>query len=135
MKNAILFLSCLILLCGCATKKPASKVSKQDLEMFRKTFEGTLLSKKFEPYTREEPVMGLPFWTKPITAYYFQITVMDKNGKVRKFYEYSEEKNRKAELQQYNNELANGDAVIVDLGYIDEGHPEELFDFITKKSY
>ncbi len=135
MKKIILFLFCLILLGACATKKNSGKVTQQDLDMFRKTFEGTLLSKKFEPFTREETTMGLPFWKKPITAFYFQITVMGKDGRVRKFYDFSEDKTRKAELQQYNNELENGDAIIIDLGYIDEGHPLELFDFITKKSY
>ena len=101
--------------------------------MFKKTFEGTLLSKKFEPFSREESVMGMPFWTKPITANYLQLTVMDKNGKVRKFYDYSEEENRKAELEQYNNELLTGDIVIIDMGFIDEGNLEELFDSVSKK--
>ena len=134
MKNIILLLTCFALLCGCATtSKSSGKVSQQDLNMFRKTFEGTLLNKKFEPFSREESVMGLPFWTKPITANYLQLTVMDENGKVRKFYDYSEEENRKAELQQYNNELLTGDTIIVDMGFIDENNPEELFDSVSKK--
>ncbi len=133
MKNIILLVTCFALLCSCATTKPSGKITQQDLNMFKKTFEGTLLSKKFEPFSREESVMGIPFWTKPITANYLQLTVMDKNGKVRKFYDYSEEENRKAELEQYNNELLTGDIVIIDMGFIDEGNLEELFDSVSKK--
>ena len=133
MKNIILLVTCLALLCSCATTKPSGKITQQDLNMFKKTFEGTLLNKKFEPFSREESVMGIPFWTKPITAHCLHLTVMDKNGKVRKFYDYSEEENRKAELKQYNNELLTGDLVIIDMGFIDEGNLEELFDAVTKK--
>ena len=135
MKNIILLFTCIAFLCSCATDKPSGKVTQKDLNMFKKTYEGTLLSKQFEPYVREETVMGMPFWTKPITAHYLQLTVMGANGKVRKFYDYSEEENRKDELNQYNNELANGDVIIIDMGFIDEGLEEELFDSVAKKSY
>ncbi len=136
MKNIILLVTCIAFLCSCATNnKPSGKVTQQDLNMFRKTFEGTLLSKEYEPYSREESVMGIPLWKKSVTANYLQLTVMDKNGKVRKFYDYSDEKNRKAELEEYNNKLANGDTIVVDVGFIDEGLSEELFDIVTKKTY
>ncbi len=136
MKNIILLVTCIAFLSGCATNNiPSGKVTQQDLNMFRKTFEGTLLSKEFEPYSREESVMGIAFWKKTVTANYLQLTVMDKNGKVRKFYDYSDEKNRKAILEEYNNKLANGDTIVVDVGFIDEGLSEELFDIVTKKMY
>jgi len=136
MKNIILLVGCIAFLCSCAiNNKPAGKISQQDLDMFRKTFEGTLLSKEFEPYSREESVMGIPFWKKSVTANYLQLTVIDENGKVRKFYDYSDEKNRKAKLEEYNNALANGDTIIVDVGFIDENLSEELFDIVTKKEY
>ncbi|RLD11251.1 MAG: hypothetical protein DRI44_04035 [Chlamydiae bacterium] len=133
MKNIILFLACIGLLCSCASTKPSGKVTQQDLNMFKKTFEGTLLSKKFVPYSRKDSVIGIPFWTKPVTANYLKLTVMDENGKIREFYDYSEDNNRKAELKQYNNELNKGDLVIIDMGFIDEGNSEELFDSVTKK--
>ncbi|MCK5852450.1 hypothetical protein KAH27_05415 [bacterium] len=136
MKNIILLAVCIAFLCSCATNnKPTGKISQQDLNLFRKTFEGTLLSKEFEPYSRKESVMGIPFWKKSVTANYLQLTVIDENGKVRKFYDYSDEKNRKTELEKYNNELDNGDTIVVDVGFIDEGLSEELFDIVTKKSY
>jgi len=133
MKNIVLFLVCVLLLCSCASNKPASKISQQDLNMFKKTFEGTLINKKSEPYSRTENIMGLPFWTKTITANYLQLTVIDKNGKIRKFYDYSEKEKRKNELKQYDDELNSGDLIIIDMGFIDEGLPEELFDSVKKK--
>jgi len=136
MRTYVLLLACIIcFLNSCAMKRPASgQVTQQDVDMFRKTFEGTLLNKKSEEFVRKEPVWGLSFWTKPVTAHYLQLTVMDGNGKVRKFYEYSEDKDRMNVLTQYSRELMNGDVVVIDMGFIDENQPEELFDSVTKKS-
>ena len=133
MKKIFLLVTCIALFSGCATNKPDSKVTQQDLNMFKKTFEGTLLEKNIEPFSREENVMGIPFWSNPVTAQYLLLTVMDENGVIRKFYDYSEEENRKDELKQYHNELETGDIVIIDIGFIDEENPEELFDSVTKK--
>ena len=134
LKNFILIVFCVTVLCNCATSPPPSKVTQNDLNMFRKTFEGTLLTKKLVQYDREERVINIyPLWTKPVTANYLQLTVMNADGKVRKFYDYSEEEERKNALSQYNTELTNGDEVVVDLGYIDENDPEELFETVTKK--
>jgi len=77
--------------------------------------------------------MGLPFWTRIKPGIYLQLTVMNKDGVTRRFYDYSEDEERMRELQMYYRELAKGDVIVVDLGYVDEGEPEELFDAVRKK--
>lgn len=122
-------------LAACATSQRSAgpRVSRADLETFRRTFEGTLVNKLIEENDREVPVMGLPFWTRVKTGIYLQLTVMNKDGVTRRFYDYSEDEERMNELRMYYRELAKGDVVVVDLGYVDEGEPEELFETIRKK--
>jgi len=125
----------LLVLAACATshRSAGPQVSRADLEAFRRTFEGTLVNKLIEENDREVRVMGLPFWTRIKTGIYLQLTVMNKDGVTRRFYDYSEDEERMRELQMYYRELSKGDVVVVDMGYIDEGEPEELFDAIRKK--
>lgn len=124
-----------LLLAACATsqRNAGPRVSRADLETFRRTFEGTLVNKVIEENDREVTVMGLPFWTRVKTGIYLQVTVMNKDGVTRRFYDYSEDEERMNELRMYYRELAKGDVVVVDLGYVDEGEPEELFEAIRKK--
>ncbi|MCX7847870.1 MAG: hypothetical protein N2595_07570 [bacterium] len=124
----------LLALYACATtEENAPRVTRADLEVFRRTFEGTLVNKLIEENEREVPVMGLPFWTRVKRGIYLQLTVMNKDGVTRRFYDYSEDEERMRELQMYYRELAKGDVIVVDLGYVDEGEAEELFETIRKK--
>lgn len=124
-----------LLLAACATSQRSAspRVSRADLDVFRRTFEGTLVNKLIEENDREVTVMGLPFWTRIKTGIYLQVTVMNKDGVTRRFYDYSEDEERMRELQMYYRELAKGDVIVVDMGYVDDGEPEELFDAIRKK--
>lgn len=123
-----------VVLAACATsQRSAPRVSRADLETFRRTFEGTLVNKLIEENDRQVTVMGLPFWTRIKPGIYLQLTVMNKDGVTRRFYDYSEDEERMRELQMYYRELAKGDVIVVDLGYVDEGEPEELFDAVRKK--
>lgn len=119
---------------GCATTGSSGpEVSREDLEVFRRTFEGTLVNKVIEENEREEKVMGLPFWTRVKQGVYLQLTVQNKEGVTRRFFDYSEDETRMEELRMYYRELAKGDVIVVDLGYVDEGEPEEVFETIRKK--
>ncbi len=132
----ILLAASALLLAACATSRRADgpRVSRADLDVFRRTFEGTLVNKRIEENDREETVMGMPFWTRVKTGLYLQVTVMNAEGVTRRFYDYSEDEERMRELRMYYRELAKGDVVVIDMGYVDDGDPEELFDAITKKT-
>ena len=133
--RAILLIVLTSLLLGCtSTPQRSEQVSQSDLQQFRKTFEGTLVDKAFEEFDREVPVWGMPFWTRVESGAYLQLTVMSPDGKVRKFYDYSEDERRMALLRQYYRELSKGDLVVLDLGYVDEDLPEEPFEAVATRT-
>ncbi|NLF40705.1 hypothetical protein GX586_14780 [bacterium] len=133
---ALIALSCLVLCAGCAARRTTHtvQVSPDDLEVFRKSFEGTLIDKKIEEFDREVPrVSWLPFWTERESSVYVMFNVMDTTGRTRKLFDYTNDRKRMEELRYYYRALAKGDNVVVDLGFVDDNASEEVFDRITKK--
>ena len=123
----IVLLSLLILGCAASTK---TEYTRKDLEVFQKAFPGTLVGKQIEEIDKEEPVFY--FWKKYVTHIYFRITVTDAAGNTRKFFEYTNDKKRIAQLRQYNRDLQKGDTVIVGLGLVDDKNEEEQFELFRK---
>lgn len=130
MRRACLALCALLAACGGTTKSQVA-IAKQDLVAFNKTFEGTLVNKAIEEFNRQEKTLGL--WTSNKAGVYLQLSVMDANGKTRKFFDYSEEPERMDVLRQYYRELQKGDVVVIDMGLVDEESAEETFEAVTKK--
>ena len=123
----VIFLYLTILGCAVSTK---TKFTRQDLEVFQKSFTGVLVAKQIEEINKEVTVAY--FFNKYELYVYFQVTVTDANGNTRKFYEYSKDKTRINQLRQYNRDLQKGDTVVVGLGLVDDKSDEELFDQIRK---
>jgi hypothetical protein len=123
----VLFLSLTLLGCAVSTK---TEFTRKDLEVFQKTFTGTLVGKQIEEIDKEVPVAF--FWNKNEEYVYFQITVTDSAGNTRGFFDYSKDKNRIEQLRQYYRDLQKGDTVVVGLGLVDEKNEEEIFDQIRK---
>ena len=124
MKKFILISFCVVcFLLGCASNNKFSDLSDSDFDSFRKTFQGTLMDMEIEEYNNNGP------------AIYMKLTVMKQpDGKLRKFYIYAQEKADLLKVRRYYNELVKGDIVEVDLGFIDDNQPEEIFEFVKKVS-
>jgi len=123
----IVFLSLALFGCSVSTK---TEYTRKDLEIFQKTFTGTLVGKQIEEIDKEEPV--LIFWKKYVQHIYFRITVTDSAGNSRKFFDYTNDKKRINQLRQYNRDLQKGDTIVVGLGLVDDKNDEEQFDLIRK---
>ena len=123
-----------VVLAGCATaKRPADAVvSRGDMTMFVKTFEGTLVNKTMEEFDQSEPRWWWPFSPRKTTGVYLKLIVANATG-TRSFFGFSKDEEGASELRQYNRELKKGDMVVIDLGYIDDKTTEEPFDRVTKK--
>jgi hypothetical protein len=133
--RTIMLITLTALLWGCtSTPTRDTHVNDADLQQFRKTFEGTLVDKVMEEFDREVPRWGMPFWTRVESGIHLRLTVMSADGKVRKFYDYSEDRDRMAVLRQYYRELQKGDLVVMDLGYVDEDMAEEPFDAVAVRT-
>jgi len=124
MKKFILISFCVVcFLSGCASNNEFSGLSDSDFDSFRKTFQGTLMDMEIEEYNNDGP------------GIYMKLTVMKQpDGKLRKFYIYAQEKADLLKVRRYYNELVKGDIVEVDLGFIDDNQPEEIFEFVKKVS-
>jgi len=119
-------------LAGCAgNSQTRVAIASEDLVAFTKTYEGTLVNKVIEEFNREEKTLGL--WSSNKAGVYVQFTVMDANGKTRKFFDFSEEPERMAVLRQFYRELQKGDIVVIDMGLVDEESAEETFETVSKK--
>ncbi len=124
MKKFILISICAVsFLSGCASNNKFSDLSDSDFEPFRKTFKGTLVDMKIEEYNNDG------------AAIYMKLEVMKQpEGKLRKFYIYAREKDDLIKVRQYYNEFVKGDIVEVDMGFIDDKQPEEIFESLKKVS-
>ncbi len=121
-----------LVLAGCAGKSNTRvAIASADLVAFTKSFEGTLVNKAIEEFNRQEKTFGL--WSSNKAGVYVQFTVMDVNGKTRKFFDFSEEPERMAVLRQFYRELQKGDIVVIDMGLVDEESAEETFETVSKK--
>ena len=108
---------------GCATNSKFSELSDDDFDVFHKTFQGTLMDMEVEEFNDNGPKA------------YMKLTVMKQpDGKLRKFYIYAQEKSDLLKVRRYYNELVKGDVVEVDMGFIDDNQPEEIFEFVKKIS-
>lgn len=129
-KTRILLALIPLVLLGCAASSKKDNVNPEDIEVFKKSFYGTVLHKKIEEFDREEPIWGIPFWTRVKSGVYVEFRVIGPEGRVRDFYDYTEEEDRMPRLKEYYREIIKGDAVVLDLGYVDEGSAKEQFDNI-----
>lgn len=109
---------------------PKETVPTEDLAVFRKTFEGTVLHKTIEEFDQEQRIWYFPFMTRVISGVYVEFRVIDDEGRVRDFFHYTEDPSEMPRLKQYFREIQKGDAVVLDLGFVDEGSAKELFDAI-----
>ncbi len=124
MKKFILISSCAIcLFSGCVSNSKFSNLSDNDFDVFRKTFQGTLMEIKVEEYNNDDP-----------TAYMRLTILKQPEGILRKFYIYARKKNDLLKVRRYYNELVKGDVIEVDMGFIDDNQHEEIFEFVRKVS-
>jgi hypothetical protein len=121
-----------IALIGCAVSSK-TEFTRKDLEMFQKTFEGILVGKIIEEIDKEVTGTWFPFLKETELHVYFQITVEDTDGNIRKFFDFTKDKNRIKLLKEYNRDLQKGDTVVVGLGLVDDKNEEEHFELIRKK--
>ena len=124
MKKFILISFCAIcFLLGCASNNKFSDVSDKDFDVFHKTFQGTLMKMEIEEYNDDGP------------AAYMKLTVLKQpEGKLRKFYIYAQKKDDLLKVRRYYNGLVKGDVIEVDMGFIDDNRPEEIFELVRKVS-
>jgi hypothetical protein len=135
--RAILLITLSVLMLGCSSTTTSTRsddINQADIRQFRKTFEGTLVDKALDEFDRKVPIWGIPFWTRVESGAYLQLTIMSPDGKVRKFYDYSEDERRMSVLRQYYRELAKGDLIVVDLGFVDEDLVDEPFEAVAVRS-
>lgn len=131
MRILVVLFVCVVI-AGCATTNQTD-LTRKDLAMFQKSFEGTLVNKLIQEYDEEVAVAWMPFVKKVKTVVYFQISVEAPDGTTRKFYDLSDDPERISVLYQYNRDLQKGDRVVIGLGLVDEGHTEEHFDIISRR--
>ena len=131
MRILALLIVCLVV-AGCATTSQTD-LTRKDLAMFQKSFEGTLVNKQIEEVDKEVSSTWNPFWKNINTYVYFQIIVQAPDGTTRKFYDFTDDKNRMKVLYQYNRDLQQGDTVVVGLGLVDDKSAEEHFDIISRR--
>ena len=132
--TALLLIAAGVFLTGCATTSDTDGVDKDDLKVFSKIFEGTVLHKKIEEFDREEPVRDMPFWSYVVSGVYLEFRVLGPDGAQRDFFDYSEEPERMRVLKQYYREIMKDDLVVVHLGFVDGGSAKEQFESVTVKT-
>ena len=125
-------LCCLLILAGCAVRRPASTVAltSQESEQLKKHFQGTLLDKRIQEFDKPASAFG-----ESEHSVYVQLTVASRQGISRRFYDFTADKSRMLVLREYFKELQKGDEVDIDLGLIDDNSAtEEPFETVRRIS-